>query len=213
MKNSEFFAELDKYKIAPVVKLNRAEDALPLAEALKSGGLPVAEITFRTDAAETSILAIATKYSDMLVGAGTIISVEQAKRAVGAGAKFLVSPGFNQSVAEYAVKQGVPVIPGCCTPTEIIAAMEMNLDVVKFFPSNVFGGLNTIRNYAPVFPSMRFMPTGGINIDNLAEYLADPAIIAVGGSWMVKEAYISDKNFAKITQLTKEAVETANKAK
>ena len=207
----EFFKKLETYKLVPVVKLDRVQDAAPLAQALIAGGLPVAEITFRTDAAEEAIHVISCMYPEVLVGAGTVINIEQAKRAVGAGAKFLVSPGFNQKVVEHAIESGIPVLPGCCTPTEIIAAMEMGLKVVKFFPAGVFGGRDTINNYAPVFPSVRFMPTGGVTINNLTEYLANPSIIAVGGSWMVKGTYIHDGDFPKITQLTKQAVEVINK--
>ena len=203
----DFYEKLEKSGLAPVVKLNSAKNALPLAEALLAGGLKVAEITFRTDAAEESIRTIAEKCGDMLVGAGTVVNVEQAKRAIGAGAQFLVSPGFNQKVVEYAIQSGVPILPGGCTPSEIMSVMELNLKVVKFFPANVFGGLGTIKNYAPVFPSVRFMPTGGVSMDNLLEYLAHPAIIAVGGSWMVKDSYIDEGNFAKITELTKQAVD------
>lgn len=203
----DFFEILESRGLAPVVKLNSANSALPLAEALLAGGLLVAEITFRTDAAEESIRLISKEYGEMLVGAGTIVNLEQAKRAVDAGAKFLVSPGYNQKVVEYALEAGIPVLPGCCTPTEILSAMEMGLKVVKFFPANVFGGLNTIKTYASVFPSIRFMPTGGVGIDNLLEYLAHPAVIAVGGSWMVKDSYIDEGNFGKITELTRSAVE------
>ncbi len=203
----DFFSKLESYRLAPVVKLNSSKDALPLAEALLTGGLPVAEITFRTDAAEESIRLISNKYSDILVGAGTVVNVEQAKRAVGAGAKFLVSPGFNQKVVEYAINMNIPILPGCCTPTEIISALEMGLEVVKFFPANAFGGLNTIKSLAPVFPSIRFMPTGGVSVDNLQEYLAFHAIIAVGGSWMVKDSYIDEGKFDTISELTRQAVE------
>lgn len=209
----EFVSELEKYRLAPVVKLNSSKDALPLAEALLAGGLPVAEITFRTDAAEESIRLISNKYTNMLVGAGTVVNVEQAKRAIGAGAQFLVSPGFSQSVCEYAIRENIPVLPGCCTPTEIMSAMDMGLEIVKFFPANAFGGLNTIKSLSPVFPTVRFMPTGGVSADNLSEYLACRAIIAVGGSWMVKDSLIENGKFDKIAELTGQAVEIIANAK
>jgi len=196
-------------KIVPVVKLDRVEDALPLGEALVKGGLPVAEVTFRTDAAEESIKRMKKEFKDMLVGAGTVVNAEQAKRAVAAGAVFLVSPGLSRPVIEYAVKENIPVFPGTCTPTEIMIAMEYGLNVVKFFPAKQYGGLTTIKALAAPFPSMKFMPTGGVNAQNMLEYLASDKIVAVGGSWMVKDALINEGNFAEVQRLTAEAVRLA----
>lgn len=210
MKPLEFMGglleQIAAKKIVPVVKLNRSEDALPLAQALIEGGLPVAEVTFRTDAAEASIREMA-KLPEMLVGAGTVTNTEQAKRALDAGASFLVTPGFSSKVTEFALEHKLPVLPGISTPTELMMAMEYGLPVVKFFPAVQYGGLATIKALAAPFPSIRFMPTGGINTSNVKEYLAYDRIIACGGSWMVKENFIKAGDFASITKLTKEAVE------
>lgn len=206
MTSKDLFQQIEQHKIVPVVKLDRAADAQPLCEALCAGGLPVAEITFRTDAAEESIRIATAKYPDMLVGAGTITNTEQARRAVDAGAKFLVSPGFSRKITEWALDHQIPIFPGTCTPSEIMEAMEYQLSVVKFFPAVQYGGLTTIKSLAAPFPSMRFMPTGGINIDNIQEYLAFEKIIACGGSWMVKDSFIKDGNFNKIRELTAQAV-------
>ncbi len=202
--------ELIKEKrIVPVVKLDHVEDALPLAKALIEGGLPVAEITFRTDAAEESIRVIRNTYPEMLCGAGTVVNIDQAERAVAAGAAFIVSPGFTKDVVEYAARKNVPVLPGCCTPTEIIDAMNYGLKVVKFFPAKQYGGLDTIKALAAPFPGIQFMPTGGINTGNLREFLDNDKIYACGGSWMVADTLIKEKRFDEITRLTKEAVELA----
>ena len=210
MKPLEFMGglleQIAAKKIVPVVKLNRSEDALPLAQALIEGGLPVAEVTFRTDAAEASIREMA-KLPEMLVGAGTVTNTEQAKRALDAGASFLVTPGFSSKVTEFALEHKLPVLPGISTPTELMMAMEYGLPVVKFFPAVQYGGLATIKALAAPFPSIRFMPTGGINASNVKEYLAYDRIIACGGSWMVKEDFIKAGDFSSITKLTKEAVE------
>ncbi len=199
-------AEIAKKKLVPVVKLERAADAIPLAEALCRGGLMVAEITFRTAAAEESIKNIKAAFPDMLVGAGTVVNAEQARRALQAGASFLVSPGISRPVIEFALDQKVPVFPGACTPSEVMAAMEYRLPIVKFFPAKQYGGLSTIKALSAPFPSLRFMPTGGINASNILEYLAYEKIIACGGSWMVQERLIASGNFAEITRLTEEAV-------
>lgn len=196
-------------KIVPVVKLERVKDALPLAKALLDGGLPVAEITFRTEAAEEAIRAIRQTYPQMLCGAGTVVSTEQAERAVAAGAAFIVSPGLSEAVVKYAISKGVPVLPGCCTPTEIMKAMDYGLKVVKFFPAKQYGGLDTIKALSAPFPGIQFMPTGGINTSNLREFLSQDMVYACGGSWMVSEALINDGAFDQITRLTKEAVELA----
>lgn len=199
-------AKIESLKLVPVVVLNDAKDAVPLAKALIEGGLPVAEVTFRTAAAADSIRAISQAYPDMLVGAGTVTNVEQAETAIAAGAKFLVTPGFSDEVTQYAVERNVPIFPGTCTPTEVMKAMSYGLKVVKFFPASQYGGLNTIKALAGPFPGMRFMPTGGINTGNVKEYLADKHIIACGGSWMVKGDLIAAGNFDEIQRLTREAV-------
>lgn len=202
----EFIKKVEEIKLVPVVKLDSVKDALPLGEALIEGGLPVAEVTFRTEAAEESIRQMVKEYPKMVVGAGTVLNVEQAKRALDAGAGFLVSPGTSRRVIEFALDNKIPIFPGVCTPTEIMIALEYGLEVVKFFPAKQYGGLDTIKALAPVFPSLRFMPTGGINAQNIGEYLAFPRIIACGGSWMVKDTLINEGNFQEVQRLTKEAV-------
>lgn len=206
MNQTIIIPELEARKLVPVVKLDRAQDAKPLAEALCAGGLPVAEVTFRTDAAEESIRIMKKAFPDMNVGAGTVVNVEQAKRAQDAGAAFIVSPGFSCKVVEFAIDQKIPVFPGTCTPTEVMQAMDYGLEVVKFFPAKQYGGLATIKALAGPFPSMRFMPTGGVNADNMMEFLSFDRIIAVGGSWMVKDALIKEGRFDEISRLTAEAV-------
>ena len=197
---------IQELKLVPVVVLQDAQDAVPLARALIAGGLPVAEITFRTDAAEASIYAISEAFPEMLVGAGTVTSREQAKRAAAAGAKFLVTAGFNRAVTEYAVEQKIPIYPGVCTPTELMLLQEYQMPVAKFFPAEQFGGVDTIQSLSGPFPKMRFMPTGGINPGNVREYLKHPKVIACGGSWMVKSSLIQEKAFDTIARLTAEAV-------
>lgn len=207
MDRKELINQIEELKIVPVVKIDCAKDAVPLCRALCEGGLPVAEITFRTDAAEEAIRLASAEFPEMLIGAGTIVNVEQAEKAVAAGAKFLVSPGFIKSVTEWAVNHDVMIFPGTCTPSEIMEAMEYHLPVVKFFPAEQYGGLKTIKSLAAPFPFIRFMPTGGINADNLNEYLSYDRIIACGGSWMVKDTLIKEGKFDEIRKLTQEAVE------
>ncbi len=191
--------------IVPVVVLNKADDAEPLAQALVKGGLPCAEVTFRTDAAEESIRRIAKKFPEMFVGAGTVLTTEQADRAVGAGAKFIVSPGLNPKVVEHCLKKGYPITPGIMTPTELEMALGFGLDVVKFFPAENAGGLKMIKAMSAPYTMMKFMPTGGINATNVRDYLACNKILACGGSWMVKGDLISAGDFAEIEKLTREA--------
>lgn len=193
--------------IIPVVTIADAQDAIPLAKALAQGGLPVIEITFRTDAAEQSIKDIASHFPEMLVGAGTILNVSQAERAVNAGAQYIVSAGLNTNVVQYCLEKEIPVIPGCSNPTDLTIAMEFGLDVIKFFPAEALGGLKTLEAISKPFHQMKFIPTGGISIDNLNRYLALKNVWACGGSWMVKEELISKKDFATVTRLTEEAVE------
>ena len=193
--------------VVPVVVLEDAKAAKPLAEALVEGGLPVAEVTFRTAAAEESIRIMAEAYPDMLVGAGTVLSVEQAQRAVNAGAKFIVSPGFDEEVVDWCLANNVPVYPGIITPSEATKAVKRGLKIVKFFPAEQFGGVATIKALAAPFTTLKFMPTGGINAKNIRDYLANNKIIACGGSWMVKGDLVKAGDFAKIKELVKEAVE------
>lgn len=200
-----FYKDVEKVGVVPVVVLNDVKNALPLADALVRGGLPAAEVTFRTDATADSIHEMAQKCPKISVGAGTVLTVEQAKRAVDAGAKFIVSPGFNLEVVDWCLQNKVNVIPAGVTPTEVTALVNRGLEVTKFFPAAQYGGRKTIDALASVFVGHRFMPTGGVNSDNLAEYLDDPAIIACGGTWMVKPALIRAGAFGEIHKLTETA--------
>ena len=191
--------------VVPVVVLDDAKDAVPTANALVAGGIDVMEITFRTAAARDSIAAVAASCPDMLVGAGTVITLDQCKAAVEAGAKFIVAPGFDAEVVKWCVDNGVAVTPGCVTPTEITAAMKLGLKVVKFFPANVYGGLNAMKALSGPFGSIKFIPTGGVNGQNVGEYIAAPFIHAVGGSWVCAKSDIAAGNFDKITALCKQA--------
>lgn len=191
--------------IVPVVVIEDAKDAVPTAKALLAGGINVMEITLRTAAALDSIRKVAAECPDMIVGVGTVLNLEQAKDAVEAGAKFIVSPGFDEETVKWCVEKNIDVAPGCVTPTEIMAARKLGLRVVKFFPANIYGGLKAITNLAAPFTDMQFIPTGGVNTENIAEFVANPAIFAVGGSWVCKKTDISAGNFDKITELCKEA--------
>ncbi|MBQ7224375.1 MAG: bifunctional 4-hydroxy-2-oxoglutarate aldolase/2-dehydro-3-deoxy-phosphogluconate aldolase [Clostridia bacterium] len=197
--------------VVPVVKIDNIEDTQPLMEALIRGNLPVAEITFRTACAEEAIRIAFKSYPDMLVGAGTVITSAQAIRAIEAGAKFIVGPGYSATVAKVCQTRDIPYLPGCVTPTEIITALDAGIDTVKFFPASVYGGLKAIKALAAPFTTVKFIPTGGVSADNLAEFLAFPKIVACGGSWMVADALVKAKNWAEIERLAFEAVEIAKK--
>lgn len=199
--------QFQKIGIIPVVVLDDAKDAEPLGRALMEGGLPCAEVTFRTAAAEESIRIMSEKFPDMLVGAGTVLTTEQVDRAVAAGAKFIVSPGINPKVVEYCVKKNIPITPGTCNPSNVETALEFGLDVVKFFPAEPAGGLKYIKAIAAPYVGMKFMPTGGINAENVKDYLKYDRILACGGSWMVKGDLIKAGNFEKIKELTAEAAQ------
>lgn len=203
---NDVLKEISKIGIVPVIALEDAADAAPLAKALCDGGLPCAEITFRTAAAEECIRIMATEFPDMVVGAGTVLTTEQVDKAVAAGAKFIVSPGLNPKVVKYCVDNNIPVTPGCANPSDVEQAIELGLEVVKFFPAEAAGGLNMIKSMAAPYTNMRFMPTGGINAKNLTSYLDFKKIVACGGSWMVNGDLVKAKDWAGITALTKEAV-------
>lgn len=201
-------AVLEKFQkigIIPVVVLDDAKDAEALGKALMEGGLPAAEVTFRTDAAEESIRIMSEKFPDMLVGAGTVLTTEQVDRAVAAGAKFIVSPGLNPKVVKYCIEKNIPVTPGTQTPTEMEQAIELGLDIVKFFPAEPAGGLKMIKAVSAPYTMLKFMPTGGINAENVKEYLAYDKILACGGSWMVKKDMIKNGEFDKIKEMVAEA--------
>lgn len=204
---TEFMQKLADIKVCPVVVLDDANDAVPLAKALAAGKLPMAEVTFRTDAAAESIRRIAEECPEVCVGAGTVLDREQAARAVEAGAKFIVSPSFSDEVAQYAIGHGIPYCPGTCTPTDISNALRYNLPMVKFFPAAAYGGLDTIKALASVFPNLKFMPTGGVSPSNVNDYLAFKKIICVGGTWVCKKDLVSSKNWDEITKLCLEAYE------
>lgn len=201
--------QIQKFGVVPVVVLNDAKDALSLAKALIEGGLPCAEVTFRTEAAEESIRQMAAEYPQMLVGAGTVLTTEQVDRAVNAGAKFIVSPGFDPEIVDYCLSKKIPIFPGCVTPSEVAQAVKRGLKVVKFFPAEQFGGVSTIKALAAPYTMVRFMPTGGVSAKNLKDYLSCDKIIACGGSWMVKGDMIKAGEFDKIREMTKEAVALA----
>lgn len=193
--------------IIPVVVMDRAEDAKDLGRALLSGGLPAAEVTFRTEAAADAIRNMSEEYPELLVGAGTVLNTEQAERAADAGAKFVVSPGLNPAVVRWCLEHDVPVVPGTQTPTDMNEAVNLGLSVVKFFPAEAAGGLPMIKAVAAAYTGLSFMPTGGLNEKNVREYLRFDRIIACGGSWMVKKELITGGRFEEIERLAKEAVE------
>ena len=199
--------EIYKIGIVPVIKINDVEKAVPLAKALIDGGLPIAEITFRTEAAEEAIKRVSKAYPEMLVGAGTVLTIEQAQRAKNAGAKFIVSPGFNPKVVQWCLDNDIVPTPGCTTPTEIEQALELGLNLVKFFPAEQSGGLDKIKALCAPYGNLKFIPTGGINLDNLKEYISFKKILACGGSFMVKEDYINNEEWDKITELTRKSVD------
>ena len=205
---NEVLEQIGKIGIVPVVVIDDAADAVPLCKALVDGGLPIAEITFRTAAAEEAIKRAASELPDMLIGAGTVLTTEQAQRAIGAGARFIVSPGFNPAVLEFCAEKGVPITPGCSNPTDIEMALSHNLEVVKFFPAEAFGGLKTLKAISAPYGMMKFIPTGGIDASNLNDYLGFSKVLACGGSWMVKADLIKAGEFGAIAQLTREAVAT-----
>ena len=206
---NEILKELEKNIIVPVVVLDDAKDAENLATALVQGGLPCAEVTFRTDAAEESIRIMCEKFPEMCVGAGTVLTTEQVDRAINAGAKFIVSPGFDPEIVDYCLEKGITVLPGCITPSEVAQAVKRGLEVIKFFPAEQSGGLAMIKAMAAPYTTVKFMPTGGISAKNVASYLECDKIFACGGSWMVKKNLIEDQEFDKIRALTEEAVTIA----
>ena len=201
----EILERLAAAAIVPVVVLDDAKDAAPTAKALLTGGVDVMEITFRTAAAADSIKAVAENCPDMLVGAGTVVTLDQCKQALECGAKFIVAPGFDEEVVRWCVERSVPITPGCVTPTEIMAAMKLGLNVVKFFPAGVYGGLSAMKALSGPFGGIKFIPTGGVSGQNIGEFIAAPFIHAVGGSWVCPRADIVTGNFEKITTLCKQA--------
>ena len=204
-KMDTIFERFHKIGIIPVVVLDDAKDAEPLGRALCEGGLPCAEVTFRTAAAPEAIATLARKFPEMLVGAGTVLTPEQVDRATEAGAKFIVSPGLDPRVVKHCLDKGIPVTPGTQTPSEMLQAMSLGLNVVKFFPAEIVGGLATIKAIAAACTDLRFVPTGGINAKNVRDYLAYDKILACGGSWMVKKDLVKDGKWDELTALVREA--------
>jgi 2-dehydro-3-deoxyphosphogluconate aldolase/(4S)-4-hydroxy-2-oxoglutarate aldolase len=202
----EIFKELERIGLVPVIKIDDARKAIPLARALAAGGIPCAELTFRTAEAQEAIRQIAKEAPEILLGAGTVLNIDQVEQAVGAGAKFLVSPGLNPKVVDHCVKKGVPIIPGCSNPSDIEQALDFGLDVVKFFPAEQAGGLEYIKAISAPYPNLRFIPTGGINAQNIVRYIAFDRVLACGGSWMASAELINSGDFEKITALSREAL-------
>ena len=197
--------------LVPVVVIDDAADAVPAAAALKAGGVPVMEITLRTEAGLDAIEAVAKEAPDVLVGAGTVLSLAKAAEAVERGAKYIVSPGFDLKIVSWCMERGVAVFPGCVTPTEITAAIGAGLDVVKFFPANIYGGIAAIKALAGPFPGVRFMPTGGVDLGNLKDFLI-PQVIAVGGGWLCSRKDVKDRDFGAITEICAKSVEIVKAA-
>ena len=195
--------------VVPVVVLDKAEDAVPTAKAMAAGGVDTMEITFRTACAPEAIKAVAENCPEVCVGAGTVLNLEQAKLAIEMGAKFIVSPGYSEEVVSWCVENNIPVAPGCVTPTEIMAALSHGLKMIKFFPANVYGGLNAMKNLSAPFVGVKFLPTGGVNAAYIKEYIDAPFIHAVGGSWVCPKADIAAGNWDKITELCLEARKNA----
>jgi 2-dehydro-3-deoxyphosphogluconate aldolase/(4S)-4-hydroxy-2-oxoglutarate aldolase len=203
---TDLLEKLGHLGLVPVVAIERAEDAIELGRALLAGGLPCAEITFRTAAAEDAIRRISSSLPEIIVGAGTVLTVDQASKAVSAGARFIVSPGFNQKVVDWCLQNEIPVTPGVMTPTEIDMALDRGLNILKFFPAEAIGGIAVLKAISAPYGGVKFIPTGGINKNNLADYLALPSVHCCGGSWLVKASLISAGNFDEITQLTLDAM-------
>ena len=201
-----FFEKVYKTGIVPVVVLEKTEDAGPLAKALLKGGIDFMEITFRTACAADAIALISSEVPEMTVGAGTVINIEQAARAVDSGAKFIVSPGLDVGVVGWAQENDIPVIPGCVTPTEIMKAISLGLSVVKFFPADVFGGIKAIKALSAPFGQVKFLPTGGVSEANLKEFIENKSVAAIGGSWVCKKDDIANHDWDKISALSANAV-------
>jgi 2-dehydro-3-deoxyphosphogluconate aldolase / (4S)-4-hydroxy-2-oxoglutarate aldolase len=196
---------LGRLGLMPIIKIDRAEDAAPLGRALLAGGLPCAEVTFRTAAAEEAIRNLGRALPELLLGAGTVVTTGQAERAVRAGARFIVSPGYSPAVVDWCLAHEITPIPGVATPTDVMQAMEKGLSVLKFFPAEAFGGIATLTALAGPFSGIQFLPTGGVNAGNLAAYLRLPSVLACGGTWIAENRLISRGHFPEITRLADEA--------
>jgi len=202
--------KLQELRLIPVVTIENSENAIPLGQALIEAGLPIIEITFRTLAAEQSISVLSKNMSHIFVGAGTVLTIEQIKKAVNAGAQFIVTPGFNPKIIDYCLSNKIPIIPGVNTPTMVEWALDRGLKVVKFFPANLSGGTKMLKSLAGPYPEMKFVPTGGINNESLVDYLKLSNVLACGGSWIVKKDLISTGQFEEIKKLTETAISLIN---
>lgn len=209
----DIYEEMRKTGFVPVVVINKVEDAVPTAKALLKGGINFMEITFRTACAEEAIKAVAESVEDMIVGAGTVLNLNQAQEAVEAGAKFIVSPGISDEVVTWCLNNRIPVLPGAVTPTEIMHALDLGLNTVKFFPANVYGGLKAIKALGAPFGAVKFLPTGGVNLDNLGEFIQDSKILAVGGSFTCTGKDIDSGNFDRISEISKQTTEIISNAR
>lgn len=204
------YQKIKELKLIPVAVINNADDAVPLGEALIEAGLPIIEVTFRTEAAVESIKRLTKKIPEIIVGAGTVLKVDQVKDVIKTGAHFIVTPGFNPKIVDYCIQVKIPIIPGVNTPTMVEWALEKGLRIVKFFPANLSGGPDMLKSLAGPYPEMKFVPTGGINTDTIIEYLKLSNVIACGGSWIVKKDLISLGQFEEIKRLTKTAISLIN---
>lgn len=200
------FETIKEFKIVPVATIEKREDAIQLGKTLIEAGLPVIEVTFRTEAAAESIKVLATEFPNLLVGAGTVLKIEQVKEATNVGAQFIVTPGFNPKVVDYCVEKRIPIIPGVNTPTMVEWALEKGIEVVKFFPANLSGGEKMLKTLSGPYPSMMFLPTGGINNESLTSYLDLPNVIACGGSWIINKDLIADRKYKEIKDLIRSAL-------
>jgi 2-dehydro-3-deoxyphosphogluconate aldolase/(4S)-4-hydroxy-2-oxoglutarate aldolase len=204
----EILKKIGELRLVPVVKIEDSRNAVPLGQALRDGNLPIAEITYRTDAAEEAIRILTAELPEILVGAGTVLTMDQVKSAVGAGARFVVAPGFNPKVVDYCLEHNITIIPGVNNPSQIERALESRIEVVKFFPAEASGGIPFLKAVAAPYSGIQFLPTGGINLQNMMSYLSFSRVIACGGSWMVKSDLISAGKFQDIKRLSREAVDT-----
>lgn len=202
--------KIESLRVIPVVAIEKIEDALPLAQALKQGGLPIMEITFRTDCAVEAMKLISKEFPDILIGAGTVLTTNQCRQAIKAGAKFIVTPGFDEKIVQYCLDENVPIFPGAVTPTEIMKAISMGIDIIKFFPAENYGGLKTIKSLSAPFSNIKFIPTGGVSEANLESYLSFEKTVACGGTWMCPKDLIVEKKFDVIEEMTRN---TMNKIK
>ena len=207
MTNKELEERFYKIGVIPVIALDDAKDASPMGDALMKGGLPAAEVTFRTSAAVNTIKTLKKEFPEMLVGAGTVLTTEQADRAIDAGAEFIVAPGLNPKVVKHVLDKGYPMSPGIATATEIEAALDLGLTFVKFFPAEANGGLPMIKALAGPYTNVKYMPTGGVNAKNLADYLSYDKIVCCGGTWVVKKDLVSEGKFSDIEKMAKEAAD------